>query len=112
MWLPRKLSGFQPNYPPVKKRLSVLAKGTRATGTSQKGHCGRGTTSGGRSVACAHRTQHRRPARPNYLTVLSSRGTVLERGVCPASNLVRSSPGDSHRRFRLNRAPFRFTETE
>ena len=36
MCLPRKLSGFQPNYPPVKKRLSVLAKGSRATGAQRK----------------------------------------------------------------------------
>ena len=27
---------FQPNYPPVKKRLSVLAKGARATGAQRK----------------------------------------------------------------------------
>ena len=27
---------FQPNYPPVKKRLSVLAKGTRAIGALRK----------------------------------------------------------------------------
>ena len=27
---------FQPNYPPVKKRLSVLAKGSRATGAQRK----------------------------------------------------------------------------
>jgi len=27
---------FQPNYPPVKKRLSVLAKGARATGSQRK----------------------------------------------------------------------------
>ena len=37
----------------------------------------------------------------------------LERGVCPEPNLVRRQAfGDSHRRFRLDRAPFRFTETE
>ncbi len=27
---------FQPNYPPVKKRLSLLAKGARATGAQRK----------------------------------------------------------------------------
>ena len=27
---------FQPNYPPVNKRLSVLAKGARATGAQRK----------------------------------------------------------------------------
>ena len=27
---------FQSNYPPVKKRLSVLAKGSRATGAQRK----------------------------------------------------------------------------
>jgi len=27
---------FQPNYPPVKKRLGVLAKGARATGAQRK----------------------------------------------------------------------------
>jgi hypothetical protein len=27
---------FQPNYPPVKKRLSVLAKGARPTGAQRK----------------------------------------------------------------------------
>jgi hypothetical protein len=36
MCLPRKLSGFQPNYPPVKKRLRILAKGARATGAQRK----------------------------------------------------------------------------
>ena len=31
---------FQPQYPPVKKRLGVLAKGAPATGaTTQKSHC-------------------------------------------------------------------------
>ena len=35
----------------------------------------------------------------------------LERGVCPGSNLVQA-PSGPHRRFRLDRAPFRFTETE
>jgi transposase len=27
---------FQPQYPPVKKRLAVLAKGSRATGAARK----------------------------------------------------------------------------
>jgi hypothetical protein len=27
---------FQPNYPPVKKRLAVLAKGAKATGAQRK----------------------------------------------------------------------------
>ena len=60
---------FQPQYPPVKKRLSVLAKGARHRCTAQKSDRGRGPTPGGRSVACTHRTQHRYPPRPNYLTI-------------------------------------------
>ena len=39
MCLPRKPSGFQPQYAPVKKRLSVLApqaRGARATGAQRK----------------------------------------------------------------------------
>jgi hypothetical protein len=39
MWLPRKLSGFQPQYPPVQKRLVILAppaRGSRAPGAVRK----------------------------------------------------------------------------
>ena len=61
---------FQPQLSAGEKALERSGqRRARHRRTTQKGHCRRGATSGGRSVAGAHRTLHRRPARPNYLTI-------------------------------------------
>ena len=57
---------FQPQLCAGEKALECSGqRRSRHRRTTQKSHCRRGPTSGGRSLACAHRTQHRRPARPN-----------------------------------------------
>ena len=100
---------FQPQYPPVKKRLSVLTKGARAT---QKSDRRRGLTSSGRSVACAHWPLYC-PTTGAYLLKPSQINLTLW-NVARVRNLTWSDyrPCGSHRRLRLDRAPFHFTETE
>ena len=96
---------FQPNYPPVKKRLSVLAKGSRATGArAQKSHRRRGATSGGRSVAPAHRPLQRRATRIEVLKQFGSRGTVWNVACVRYLTWSDRRQCGSHRRFRLDRA--------
>ena len=108
-----------PNYPPVKKRLSVLAKGARATGAQRK----KAIVAVARHLAVDLWRLHTGRCTAEQLGLkiqkVSSRGTEKQTRKLikpfgtwrvPESNLNRDNMG--LRRFRLDRAPFRFTETE
>ena len=72
---------FQPQYPPVKKRLSVLAKGARATGAQRKKAIV-AVPDTWPSISGVSTPDATLPTtRPNLL-ILTNQFNSLERGVC------------------------------
>ncbi|MEO6755377.1 MAG: phage portal protein [Chthoniobacteraceae bacterium] len=94
-----RLVRFQPQYPPVAKRLCILGKGARHRRRTQEGHRRRGAAARRGPVAAAHRALHRRAARPALRRRRGKRrsrtrhgGDHRERLLIQGGNLARRHP--------------------